>query len=478
MDLNINIIKNQWLKVCLQYFCTLLIPIMVVARLGQAWIAAIYDWDTAELLIDADLEDRPPGNFANIAHPYALVVVSVMLRLFKGLGVSPRLLWFLFIALIFLITVAGLYVVVRQMSQSKGWALALTSFYVVSPSTHEILARQEENLLYHLPFVLTIYFLSRLEQHPEDKRSKNLGLLSLFGVAICHFQPSASLMIGLGLWVMVHFFNSRDTQQWALMKPFIFAGALPLLLLGFLFAFGLMAYVPYHKNWYSIFTVVDVSNYIEVYFNSFQHFMFTKAGGFGRLQIYDYYVFSSFWIGVGVFLFGIALAISMKARRLPSYVFWGALIFIAMYEPNVEERWDVILLSLICMLASVPSEGRVKQAAVGLIVFMFVMFPNHAFDAYAEGSNAKRNLEFVAGQMKDNTVIYGSHEGLRRVVMEVPYGVSYRHLDKMKDVPSGKVMVQHQEERDIIEALGKKIGPASSGCYRANHCRIYDFTTP
>ncbi len=478
VETNSENVKNQRLKALAHGTLWLLIPIFTMARISQAWIATIYDWDTAELLIDADLEDRTPANFANIAHPYALVIFSVILRLFKNFGCSPRMLWFVIMASLFLLTVGAIYWVTRRMSQSHTWALVLTSFYVISPSTHEILARQEENLLYHLPFVLTVYFLSRLEQYPEEKRFWRWGIGSLFAVAVCHFQPSATLMIGIGLWLGLYLLRTNTTKEPQQIKRFVFLAAIPGLLLAFLFVTGLMAYVPYHHKWYSIFTVVDISNYIQVYFNSFQHFMFTKMGGFGKLHSHDYYVFSSFWIGVGVVLFVVTLFISLKDRRVPACVFWGALIFIALYEPNIEERWDVILLSMICMLASYPKERFARRSAWGLVAFMYVMAPGHASDAWAEWDVERTNFLFVEQQMKGEETIYGSHEGLRRIVMEIPYGVSYKPFEAMKNVSQGRVMIQHQEERDYVKALGKKIWPAEEGCYRTNHCRIFKFTTP
>jgi len=471
-------VQKQSLKALLHGALWLLISIFAFGRIAQAWIATIYDWDTAELLIDADLEDRTPANFANIAHPYALVIFSALLRLFKNFGISPRMFWFLIMAILFLLTVGTIYLVVRSMSQSQSWALVLTSFYVISPSTHEILARQEENLLYHLPFVLTVYFLSRLEQAPENKKFWRWGMVCLFVVAVCHFQPSATLMIGIGLWLALYLLNSNIVKDPQHIKRFVILAAIPGLFIAFLFVTGLMAYVPYHHKWYSIFTVVDISNYIQVYFNSFQHFMFTKMGGFGKLHSHDYYVFSSFWIGVGVVLFVTAVFISLKDRKMSACIFWGALIFIALYEPNIEERWDVILLSMICMLASYTKERWVTRAAWGLIGFMYMMAPGHSLDAFAEWDVERTNFLFVAKQMKGQETIYGSHEGLRRIVMEVPYGVRYQPLEQIKHAAQGRVMIQHQEERDYVKALGKKVWPADEGCYRTNHCRIFKFTTP
>ena len=204
-----------------------LIPLLTLARIAQAWVATIYDWDTAELLIDADLEDRPPSNFANIAHPYALVIFSVILRGLKGVGLSPRTVWFFIIVAVFILTVATLYWVSRHMSQSRTWALVLTSFYLISPSTHEILARQEENLLYHLPLILTIYFLSRFEANPRNAHYWHRGLLAFFIVAICHFQPSASMMIGIGLWLALYLLRTNTKKDPAILKSFVIAGAIP-----------------------------------------------------------------------------------------------------------------------------------------------------------------------------------------------------------------------------------------------------------
>ena len=153
--------------------------------------------------------------------------------------------------------------------------------------------------------------------------------------------------------------------------------------------------------------------------------MFSKMGGFGKLNSYDYYVHSWFWIIVGVILFVVTVSISLKDKRLPACIFWGALIFIALYEPNIEERWDVILLSMICMLAYLPQAFWAKRAAFALVGFMFLMSPGHLSDAIAEWDNERTNFLFVQKQMHNETVIYGSHEGLRRLVMQVPYGTVF-----------------------------------------------------
>ena len=130
------------------------------------------------------------------------------------------------------------------------------------------------------------------------------------------------------------------------------------------------------------------------------------------------------------------------------------------------------------MLASYPIERFARRAAWGLITFMYVMAPGHASDAWAEWDVERTNFLFVEQQMKGEETIYGSHEGLRRIVMEIPYGVSYKPFEAMKNVSQGRVMIQHQEERDLVKALGKEILPADEGCYRTNHCRIFKFVTP
>ena len=145
--------------------------------------------------------------------------------------------------------------------------------------------------------------------------------------------------------------------------------------------------------------------------------------------------------------FVVTVSISLKDKRLPACIFWGALIFIALYEPNIEERWDVILLSMICMLAYLPQAFWAKRAAFALVGFMFFMSPGHLSDAIAEWDNERTNFLFVQKQMHNETVIYGSHEGLRRLVMQVPYGTVYRPFEAMKNVKKGRVMIQHQEER-------------------------------
>ena len=77
METNNQNVKKQLLKTLAHGALWLLISIFTLGRLAQAWIATIYDWDTAELLIDADLEDRTPANFANIRAKFRRIFAQI-----------------------------------------------------------------------------------------------------------------------------------------------------------------------------------------------------------------------------------------------------------------------------------------------------------------------------------------------------------------------------------------------------------------
>ena len=123
--------------------------------------------------------------------------------------------------------------------------------------------------------------------------------------------------------------------------------------------------------------------------------MFTKMGGYGKVNDFDYYVFSWFWIGIGVLIFSVALFVALKDKRLPACAYLGALIFIALYEPNVQERWDVILLCLICMLAHHLQTHPGSRAVLVLMGFMCTMAPGHLSDAWVEWEIERKNMLFV-----------------------------------------------------------------------------------
>ena len=72
------------------------------------------------------------------------------------------------------------------------------------------------------------------------------------------------MMIGIGLWLTLYLIKMRQKRDVQLIKSFVIVAAIPAGLLGFLFLSRLMAYVPYHKKWYSIFTVADIDTFKSI----------------------------------------------------------------------------------------------------------------------------------------------------------------------------------------------------------------------
>lgn len=450
---------------------------MVVCSLAQAWAVTAYDWDTSELLLDADLELRTPRNYASIAHPVGLVASSTALRVLKDVGIAPRFVWLAGLSLLLIATVIAIYFVAKRLSGSKTWALSLTAFYVVSPNTHEILARQEENLLYHLPFVLTVHFLSKFIERPDKRRAFYASLVTLWFTTACHLQPTVSIVIGLGLWLVLFYPKASSGERKKLVGPVLITAAMPCVFLTLLSVSGFIDNVPYHERWYSIFSATDLWHYTQVCFDSFQYFVFTKQGGIANISEFDYYVLSSARTLSGVLLLVVTLVISFKRPRFPAYVFWGAAIFASLYEPHVPERWDVILLSMIFMLAAAPKEGWTGKAAIALVAFMFLHLPGHLVPAWTLWNEQSDTLELVETQMEGERVIYGTRNALREIVMQLPYGTECRQVRTIQDAPRGKLVIQKPAELERLQRFGKVVDQGTLKRTRVGTCQIVDFET-
>ena len=325
----------------------------LVFSFSMLYFIPIDDWNTAQVVRCSVLNaykratfEFPPRAIGDIAHPLGLFIEKSIISAGIKFGATPGLTYFLFSSVVLAIAICSLFTVARSMGLSWAATLGVGLLYLGNGPNMRMIGSAQDNLTFHAPFLVSIFFFLRGVSKPSRKNFIIICIANLI-VGLIHLQPFLILVVSqfafLVVASLVDLMASRhDTvgngiaSLVDLLAKIGLTALLPLaLLLAYLDLLGI-PFVSYHKMWWSLFSCPSLREYFILLFGYIHKLVFPVGDGYGAFL-------SGLTITGALFIVCWFLS---KQHLYLALLMVCAFGFPVAYQYSNMERWDTFAITL------------------------------------------------------------------------------------------------------------------------------------
>jgi hypothetical protein len=384
-----------------------IVLLLVVLHVQLIIHAPIEDFDTVEAIRAITTHDRiSNGIEGDMAHP------CVMWVNWKALASIPmpqkKALWHIECVIFLLLTIIALAYSAKSLGVPLAGAMAAVLFFLASPAIHDISARAEENLNYHLLYILCILAFIRMEKKPSAGMLVQVAIAN-FAMSLWHMQP---FMILIGSQAIFIGITMRRSGVRLFALKLIASVVIPILLFGIYKIIFRVHYVPYQTMYFTLFAQPNMA-YVASFLSAIHGYMF--GGGI---------TVNAANVAQGIVCVTLLLSFLIVNRNRNGYLTYlaiTALVFAFVYEPISSERWDTLVICLALMLGLRLKDVSMMDAVIA--TSLLIMLPSTIANDYSMLAY-KSKTEAIAVSLLDQQGIARipvmARDDARKLIYQIP----------------------------------------------------------